>query len=104
MTSSSPRIDSLTTLDAPLSALATLRIWAPHLTALVLPLAALAFLLTASHGWPVALALVAVPGIALQLLDRFGGRQLHAWGLARGGSACGRWTPGTHTRVSRTTR
>lgn len=78
MASSSPRLDPLASLDAPLPALAALRIWAPHLTSLLLPLTALAFLLTAPHGWWVALALVAVPGIALQLLDRFGGRQLHA--------------------------
>lgn len=70
--------ESFPTTDPPLTAGATLRIWAPHLAALLLPAAAFAFLVTAPHSWPVALALVAVPGLAMQLLDRFGGRQLHA--------------------------
>jgi alkane 1-monooxygenase len=54
-----------------------LRIWAPHLTALFLPLVAFGFLATAPHSWPVALLLVAIPGLAMQIADRFGGRQVH---------------------------
>ena len=60
------------------SATEVLRIWAPHLASLLLPLVALGFLLTAPHRWWVAIAIVAIPGVAMQLADRFGGRQLHA--------------------------
>ena len=55
-----------------------LAIWAPHLTALFLPVVALTFLLTAPHSGWVAFLLLAIPGLAMQLADRFGGRQLHA--------------------------
>jgi len=62
---------------APLSHAEVLRIWAPHLAALLLPLLALGYLVTAPHPWWAALLLVAVPGAAIQLADRRGGRQLH---------------------------
>ncbi|MGH0035490.1 MAG: fatty acid desaturase [Myxococcota bacterium] len=62
----------------PLSRGRILAIWAPHLTALLLPLVAMGFLLSAPHvGW-VALLIVAVPGLGMQLADRYSGRQLHA--------------------------
>jgi len=61
----------------PPSGFALLRIWAPHLAALTLPLAALGYLLTAPHAWPVALALFASLGLGMQLADRYSGKQLH---------------------------
>jgi alkane 1-monooxygenase len=64
-------------MPAPLSRAERLRIWAPHLAALYLPLSALGFLWTAPHAWPVALGIVFVVGFAAQLADRYGGRQLH---------------------------
>jgi alkane 1-monooxygenase len=54
-----------------------LRIWAPHLAALFLPLASLGFLVTAPHHWAVAVAFVVIPGVGMQLADRFGGTQVH---------------------------
>ena len=52
-----------------------LRYWAPHLAALFLPLVALTLLATAPHpGW-VAILFVVVPGLAMQLADRFGGSE-----------------------------
>jgi alkane 1-monooxygenase len=59
------------------SSLAVLRIFVPHLASLLLPLVSLGFLLSAPHSWPVAILLVAVPGAAMQLADRFGGKQVH---------------------------
>ena len=53
-----------------------LRIWAPHLLALLLPVGALAFLVTAPHRWWTALLLLVVPGAVVQVVDRFGGRQV----------------------------
>src|SRR5262245_36604242 len=58
-----------------LSAFAVFKIWAPHLAALLLPLLALALLLSAPHPWYVALAFIALPGVAIQLLDRRSGAQ-----------------------------
>jgi alkane 1-monooxygenase len=76
MAGSSPRSAPAGLANAP-SSLDVLGIWAPHLAALFLPLASLAFLLSAPHpGW-VAVLLVAVPGLAMQLADRFGGAQSH---------------------------
>jgi alkane 1-monooxygenase len=54
------------------------RTWAPHLTALLLPAGALAFLLTAPHSWPLAILVLAVPGAIVHVLDRVGGEQVHA--------------------------
>ncbi len=62
----------------PLSRGQILAIWAPHLAALLLPVLAMVFCLTAPHAWWVALAMVVIPGTAMQLADRFGGRQRHA--------------------------
>jgi len=69
-TAASPSLPALTPW-------AVLRIWAPHLAALSLPLAALAYLLTAPHDWPLALGLFAAVGLGFQLADRYGGKQLH---------------------------
>ncbi|MGI9433077.1 MAG: fatty acid desaturase, partial [Myxococcota bacterium] len=61
-----------------MSSAQVLAIWAPHLAALFLPVVAMVFLVTAPHtGW-VAFLMVAIPGLAMQLADRFGGKQLHA--------------------------
>ncbi len=56
----------------------TLRIFAPHLAALFLPLVALSFLLAVPHGRWEALLWVLVPGLAMQIADRKTGKQLHA--------------------------
>ncbi len=63
--------------DASMSTLETLVAWAPHLAALSLPLVALGFLVTMPHGAGAALALFASVTLAMQLADRFGGKQLH---------------------------
>jgi len=76
MAGSMPRSASADPSDA-LAAPQTLRIWAPHLAALFLPLASAAFLLSAPHAGWVAILGVAVPGAAMQIADRFGGTQLH---------------------------
>jgi len=81
MASSAPPLDpappAAAGVVAPPSAGELARIFLPHLASLLLPLVALGFLLTAPHGWWVALLWVAVPGLAMQLADRRGGRQLH---------------------------
>jgi len=55
----------------------TLRSWAPHLAALILPLVALAFLLSGPHSWHVALLYILLPGVALHVADRMSGTQRH---------------------------
>jgi alkane 1-monooxygenase len=55
----------------------TLRIWAPHLAATILPLFALAFLLTGPHSGYEALLYILIPGVALQVADRKSGTQRH---------------------------
>jgi alkane 1-monooxygenase len=55
----------------------TLRIWAPHLAATILPLIALAFLWSGPHPWHVALLYVLIPGVVLQLADRKSGTERH---------------------------
>ncbi len=55
----------------------TLRIWAPHLAATILPLVVLAFLLTGPHPWHVALLYILIPGVVLQVADRNCGTQRH---------------------------
>jgi alkane 1-monooxygenase len=70
----------MTAGTAPASELSSrelLRIWAPHLAALYLPLSALGFLLTAPHAWPAAIGIVVVVGTISQLADRYGGKQMH---------------------------
>ena len=62
---------SAETLGGALPGRELLRVFAPHLAALLLPLLALVFLLTAPHGWLGALAIVFVPGLAMQLADRY---------------------------------
>ncbi len=59
------------------SASETLRIWAPHLAAMILPLVALAFLRSGPHSWHVALLYILIPGVALQIADRKTGSQRH---------------------------
>jgi alkane 1-monooxygenase len=54
-----------------------LRLWAPHLAALILPSIALAFLLTGPHVWYVAVLWCIVPGLALQVADRYSGVHRH---------------------------
>ncbi len=61
-----------------LSPVDTLLIWAPHLAALTLPLIALAFVATGPHAWLAALLFFAIPGVVLQLADRYSGTQQHA--------------------------
>jgi alkane 1-monooxygenase len=56
-----------------LSAGTVLRLWAPHLAAAILPTIVLAFLLTAPHGPLAAFLWVLIPGVAMNLVDRFGG-------------------------------
>jgi alkane 1-monooxygenase len=63
--------------DAALSSFDVLRIWAPHLASLILPLIALAFLLAAPNVWYEALLFVLIPGVALQVADRYGGTKRH---------------------------
>ncbi|HVP30357.1 MAG TPA: alkane 1-monooxygenase [Myxococcota bacterium] len=78
MTETSPFPErSAAAAPARMSAVEVLRVWAPHLAALLLPLLALGFLLTAPHPWWLALLIVVPPGIAIQLADRFSGEQLH---------------------------
>jgi len=62
---------------AGMPALEVLGIWAPHLVALLLPLAALGYLAAMPHPAWVAVLLVAVLGTATQLADRFGGKHVH---------------------------
>jgi alkane 1-monooxygenase len=66
------------TRPAALGARELLRLWAPHTAALILPLVALAFLLSGPHAWPIALLYVLLPGVALQLADRKCGEERRA--------------------------
>ncbi len=72
-----PSLDDARSVIAAPSSLELLWIWLPHLAALLLPLLALGFLVSAPHPWYVALAIVAIPGAALQIADRYSGRQVH---------------------------
>jgi alkane 1-monooxygenase len=64
-------------IPAPMSGIDLVRTFAPHLLALTLPLLAGAFLATAPHSTPVALAVVLGAVLTLQLCDRYSGTQTH---------------------------
>lgn len=65
----------MTARSPSLSSLQVLGIWAPHTAALIAPMLALGFLQSAPHAtWTAALWLV-LPGVALQLADRYSGRK-----------------------------
>jgi len=58
-----------------LTSLQVLGIWAPHTAALIAPLLALGYLLSAPHAPWLAVLWFVIPGTAIQLADRYSGRK-----------------------------